>query len=296
VVEPDTTIGRLAPGLADFLGLPRGVQVLAGTGDGAATYAGSGVDREGLALDLSGTACAFGAYSGRYLPDLEQRLFLNLKSPTAPGWFVIYVNQFGRTHRWFLETFCADLIAEGGVEAAYRALDEAAAVLEPGSGGVLAVPHLSGRASPPRGHTRGAWVGFGLGYTRAHFYRALLESHAVEQRQAKARMQALSPALRLEEVFVSGGGSRSDFWNQLKADVVGSRYRRLVASDLSTLRGDALIAARARGWPALEADVGPAFDREYAPQPAQSERYAQVAGGYEVLTAGLDPVMERLFG
>jgi xylulokinase len=106
----------------------------------------------------------------------------------------------------------------------------------------------------------------------------------------------LNPTLELEEVFVAGGGSRSDFWNQLKANVLGSRYRRLVNSDLSTLRGDALIAARARGW--ANPDDNPSFlqfDREYHPDPALSECYARLADDYQALTQGLDPVMARLF-
>ena len=266
VVASDAVVGELQPRLAEALGLPRGVQILAGAGDGAATYAGSGMNRQGLALDLSGTSCALGAYSDRFLPDVDDQYFVNFKSPTSPGWFVIHINHFGRTHRWFLDAFCRELVETHGLDAAYAALDAEAAALGPGSGGVLAVPHLVGRPSPPDPATRGAWLGFGLGYTRAHFYRALLEAHAVEYRLAREHLAQLGAGLELEQVFVAGGGSRSDFWNQLKANVLGSRYRRLAGSDLSTLSGDALIAARARGWARVDED--PAFlefDREYAP-------------------------------
>lgn len=297
VVEAHTVVGVLEPELATHLGLPQGVKILAGAGDGAVTYAGSGVSRPGQALDLSGSACAFGVYSEHFLPDVDGQLFLNLKSPTAPGWFVIYVNQFGRTHRWFIEAFCQDLIRAGDVTTAYAAMDEQAALLPPGAGGLLAVPHLSGRASPPKPFVRGAWLGFGLGFTRAHFYRSLLESHAAEFRLAKARLHDLSPALELREVIISGGGSRSDFWNQLKADMLSSKYRRLVDSDLSTLRGGAMIAARANGWPALENEADfLQFDREYSPDPQTTQRYGQIVQDYATLANGLDPVMAELFG
>jgi len=294
VVTSETVIGTLTPALADDLGLPRGVQILAGAGDGAATYAGSGINRQGQALDLSGTSCALGAYSDNFLPDVHEQLFVNMKSPTDPGWFVIYINHFGLTHRWFLDAFCAELIQAEGVHGAYAAMDAAAAALGPGSGGVLAVPHLSGQTSPPKQYTRGAWLGFGLGYTRAHFYRSLLEAHAFEYSLAKAHLTRLNPTMQLEEVFVSGGGSRSDVWNQLKADVLDSGYRRLVDSDLSTLRGDALIAARARGWAPPPGFLK--FDREYRPVAAQTERYAELLADFQALTGGLDPIMARLFG
>ena len=298
VVESRAVVGQLRPDLADQLGLPQGVPVLAGAGDGAATFAGSGINRQGQAVDLSGTSCAFGLYSDAYLPDGQPQTFLNMKSPTAPGWFVIYINHFGRTHRWFLDAFCEELVRERGVEAAYAALDEQAAALPPGAAGLLAVPHLTGRPSPPGPFVRGAWLGFGLGFTRAHFYRSLLEAHAVEFGLARERLQALHPSLPpVREVTISGGGSRSDFWNQMKADVIEARYRRLVDSGLSTLRGDALIAAQARGWPVAE---GPLdfiqYDREYAPDPAAAAGYAPIVDHYRSLAPALDPVMSHLFG
>lgn len=296
VVQPQAAIGVLAPGLADELGLPRGVTILAGAGDGAATYAGAGVSQPGMALDLSGTACALGAYSAEFLPDVQQQMFLNLKSPTAPGWYLIYANQFGRTHRWFIDTFCQDLIGAGDVGAAYAAMDLQAAALPPGAGGLFAVPHLSGRASPPKPHLRGAWLGFGLGFTRAHFYRSLLESHAAEFKMVKSRLAGLGASLEPREVIVAGGGSRSDFWNQMKADMLGSTYRRLADSDISTLRGDAMIAAQARGWPVLEAagEAGLQFDREYRPDEATTQCYARIIQDYEALGERLDPVMAGL--
>ena len=296
IVEPHTVIGILEPKLARNLGLPRGVKILAGAGDGAATYAGSGVSRSGQALDLSGSACAFGVYSEQFLPDVDQQLFLNLKSPTTPGWYVIYVNQFGRTHRWFMEAFCEDLIRDSDVTAAYAAMDHQASALPPGAGGLFAVPHLSGRASPPKPFVRGAWLGFSLGFTRAHFYRSLLESHAAEFGMAKSCLRSLSPALELDEVVVSGGGSRSDFWNQLKADVIGSKYRRLIDSDISTLRGDAMITARANGWPGLDGQTAfLQFDRDYVPDPKITRRYEKLIDDYQALGNGLDPVMADLF-
>jgi xylulokinase len=295
VVQPQAAIGTLEPGLAGQLGLPQGVTVLAGAGDGAATFAGAGVSRPGMALDLSGTACALGAYSEQFLPDVQQQFFINMKSPVAPGWYLIYVNQFGRTHRWFIDTFCQDLVRDGDVDGAYLAMDQRSAELPPGAGGLFAVPHLSGRASPPKPYVRGAWLGFGLGFTRAHFYRSLLESHAAELRLVKSRLTGLSAALELRQVVVAGGGARSDFWNQLKADMLGSTYQRLAESDISTLRGDAMIAAQARGWPALEGGAAwPQFDREYLPDPEKTRQYGHIIQDYEALGEGLDPVMAGL--
>ncbi len=37
------------------------------------------------------------------------------------------------------------------------------------------------------------------------------------------------PEVSFGEIRVIGGGARSDLWNQIKADVMGVRYARLVA-------------------------------------------------------------------
>jgi xylulokinase len=76
--------------------------------------------------------------------------------------------------------------------------------------------------------------------------RALLESFAYEYAYVLGVMRHTYPALELEEVRVIGGGARSDFWNQLKADVMGLRYARLNRDDLALL-GDAVIAGRGVG-------------------------------------------------
>jgi len=136
---------------------------------------------------------------------------------------------------------------------------------------------------------RGAWLGFSWGHGRGHFYRAILESIAFEYAYYLQILRELTPDLRLLETRAIGGGSRSQLWNQLKANVLGTPYRRLLRSESATW-GVALIAAYGAGLvPDLAQAAKSAADCEarlalpdaeatatYAPLVAQYTRWQRI--------------------
>ncbi len=143
----------------------------------------------------------------------------------------------------------------------YHLLDAQAASLAPGSEGLLFIPHLVGRACPADPDVRGAWIGFTWTHTRAHFYRALLESIAYDFAQALEVVRDYFPDAAFSEVRVIGGGAKSPLWNQIKADVLGLPYVRLQREDVAAL-GCAIMAGHAVGiYPDMAATA-----RRFAPQ------------------------------
>jgi len=121
-----------------------------------------------------------------------------------------------------------------------------AAAVPPGSDGLFFSPHLGGRICPATPEMRGAWLGFSWGHTRAHFFRAILESIAFEYAWYLRILREYIPNLELTETRAVGGGARSDAWNQIKADVMGVPYQRLARSEFGTW-GAAMIAGKAAG-------------------------------------------------
>jgi xylulokinase len=86
----------------------------------------------------------------------------------------------------------------------------------------------------------------------------------------------LFPRLQSGEVCTTGGGSRSRFWNGIKADVLGLPYRRLGIRQFA-FRGSALIAGFGLGIfgdlePAARRDDDPAEEEVYHPD---GERHTQ---------------------
>ena len=157
--------------------------------------------------------------------------------------------------RWY-----RDAVAGG---ADYRALDEEAAAVEPGSEGLLFLPYLTGERTPhPDPLARGAFVGLTVRHERAHLTRAVLEGVAFGLKDSFELIQG-SGMGPVREVRVSGGGAQSPLWRQIIADVLGTELRT-VATTEGAAYGAAILAA-----------VGAGF---YESVPAACERIVAVTG------------------
>src|SRR3954470_17006248 len=136
--------------------------------------------------------------------------------------------------RWFRDTLApgvdfGDLVAE-------------ASAVPPGSDGLLFLPYLSGERSPhPDPLARGAFVGLTLGHDRRHMTRAVLEGVAFGLRDGLDLMTAAGmppPA----QIRASGGGTASELWRQILADVLGAEIATVKTTE-GAAYGAALLAA-----------------------------------------------------
>jgi xylulokinase len=94
-----------------------------------------------------------------------------------------------------------------------------AAEVQPGSCGLVFVPHLAGERAPIRDpRSRGVWAGLTLEHDRRHLLRSILEGVAFSFRSVR-EMLARDGAIA-DEVRIVGGQARSPLWNQIKADVL----------------------------------------------------------------------------
>jgi xylulokinase len=279
IVDPLEVVGEVTGPAAQATGLPPGTPVAAGAGDQAAASLGAGVVDPGQAFDSAGTASVFAVCVDRFAPDLEHRAVL-ASHGIVSGTFIAlaFVNGGGLALRWFRDA----LTGLAGDPAAYERLDEEAAAVEPGSGGLLWFPHIQGRVLPPQPHARGAYVGLTSGHGRAHLFRAILEGIAFEY----ALWAERAPA-DLTEARVLGGGARSALWNGIKADVLGIEWVPTVRQECGVL-GDALIAAAATGHVGDLAATAKTWQETGAPvrpDPQRHERYAALLPAYRELHA-----------
>ncbi|MDI6773388.1 MAG: FGGY family carbohydrate kinase [bacterium] len=240
IVRPWEIIGHVTPEAAATTGLLAGTPIAAGCGDQAAGMLGAAMVEPGLVFDVAGTASVLAICTDRFAPDVAHRtLFAARLVPEGLWYSLAYINGGGLNLRWFRDTFAER-------EAGYRALDEAARGIPPGADGLLFLPHLGGHVCPSDPALRGVWIGFTWAHSKAHFYRSLLESVAYEYALYLDIERALLPGMNLTETRVIGGGSSSDLWNQIKADVLGLPYVRLNRSEFAVL-GSAIVAGAAVG-------------------------------------------------
>lgn len=289
---PGAVLGEIAPALADDLGLPPGLPVVAGAGDGQAAGLGTGTVEPGTAYLNLGSGIISGTYSEAYETGVEFRVMTG----AVPRSYVYETFIGGGTHNisWFVEKFSGvDTQALGLNLTAEQILETAAAQLPPGADGLLVLPYWTGALTPywdP--NARGTLVGLTGRHGKAHVYRALLEGLAFEQRLltdgAEARLST-----PLERIVVLGGGSRSAVWCQIIADVLGRPL--VVAREAeSTCLGAGMLAAAAVG---LHPDVVAAAramsdtGTEYRPDPDRAATYDRLHRVY----CDLYPRLKDLF-
>lgn len=233
-------VGPVRADVAAALGLPAGVQVVAGTPDLHSAAAGAGAVRDfETHLAVSTTA-----WIGLPVPFKKSDLLHSIVSVPGlrPDRYLVANNHDtgGMCLHWLRENILGH--AHGYAELTAPAADAA-----PGSGGVLFTPWLAGERSPV--HDRRARAGFhnlSLATTRAELIRAVLEGVAYNNRWLHEAVERFA-GRRLDPIRMIGGGALSDLWCQIHADVMNRTIERPAEPLHTNLRGAALIAALALG-------------------------------------------------
>ncbi len=217
---PGSVVGELGDEVARELGLPPGLPVVGGAGDGQAAGLGANITGPGRAYLNLGTAIVSGTYSDDYAWGSE---FRTLSGP-IPKTYVPETLLRGGTHSidWFVENFSGIRTSDLGLDlSAEEVLETAASRVASGADGLIFLPYLNA-ASTPYWDSQARGVLFGLqgGHKKAHAYRAILEGLAFEQRLETERMEE-ALAQPVEKFFAMGGGSRSPLFCQIVADITG---------------------------------------------------------------------------
>jgi xylulokinase len=236
LVPPAAVCGSLTEAAAKLTGLPAGLPIVAGAGDGQAMGLGMGVFAEGRAYLSVGS----GVVGGTYASALNTSdAFRTLVAPTGKGFMLETVLRSGmQLVDWIVRTTGSESAA---------ALERPAAAIRPGSDGLLVLPYWSGVMSPYWDEAaRGAIVGLSLDHTPAHLFRAILEGIAFEQAIATAAMEG-AIGTKLSPVTAAGGGTNSALLMEIMATVLERPLSVSPVNEAAAL-GAAMLAATAAGW------------------------------------------------
>ena len=272
--------GTITAAGAKRTGLRAGTPVAVGTGDDFCTPLGAGVVAPAKTLVCAiGTAEVVGALAaGAKLDDGDEPMVETHVYPTDcffvenPGWLS------GGAVRWALGVMNIANDAE---------LDRLAASAPPGADGVTFIPALAGAMTPVwRPHARGTFHGLSAAHDRSHLARAVLEGLAFACRDVSERLARMG--LPTDRVLLLGGGSHSDTWSQIRADVLGKPHDVAWSADTCPV-GAAMIAAVAAGGHldlAVAAAALPAPSKTFTPRAPLDAAYAR----YQQLTRQLAPL------
>ena len=279
--------------MANETGLPPGLPVVGGAGDGQAAGLGANVTEAGRAYLNLGTALVSGTYSDDYAWGRE---FRTLAGP-IPRTYVPETLLRGGTYTidWFVDNIGGIKPADLGLDlSAEQVLETAAGQVPPGAEGLLLLPYLNA-ASTPYWDSQARGVLFGLRGThnKAHVYRAVLEGLAFEQRvETEAMERGLGQPV--ERFFAMGGGSRSPLFCQMIADITGRPVTACQEVETTCL-GAAMMAADAMDDSSDLREVAATMSGEGASYEPDEQRSAFYDRIYNDVFKELYPRLSDLF-
>ena len=221
--------------------------VVTGAGDQQSAALGVGVVTPGEIKCTTGTGSFILAFLSKPNFDPQQRVLCSCHA--VPGTWVQEASIFtsGATLRWFRDQIglaeCETAEEKG--QDPYDIMIAQAEQSPIGANGIMLIPHLVGAGAPHwNPHARGVLFGLALGHQRKDLYRAVLEGVAFELRKNIEVFKEIG--IDPKELKLTGGGSRSDLWNQIYADVLGITCVRNVIEEATSL-GAAILAASGAG-------------------------------------------------
>ncbi|BBY62062.1 xylulokinase [Mycolicibacterium helvum] len=280
VAPSGSAIGALGPRVAQRLGLPAGLPIVASGSDQPCAALGMGVVRADQVAVTTGTGTFvvrpvatpvtdFRFVLNRGVGDLRYVLMgMHYVSGAAWNWFVDHV----------------DVACSGRGELSQQLLQE---VWERESGrrAPLLAPYFSGARSPHFDDgAQATWTGLTLCTSRADMAYSVLESNGFGVRQIVDAMDDVcgEPA---SVVRLAGGPAVSPQWCQLQADASGLRSERASSAEASTL-GAAMVVLVGLGVhaSAAEASIACAASFEsFVPNPQTETAFAARRMAYEDL-------------
>lgn len=285
---------RLSEAVAVQVGLPAGLPVVVGAGDGPLGNVGTGAISPGVAGLSLGTSGAVRLVVPEPMLDPAGRSFCYALTDTQ--WIVGgAVSTGGVAVRWAGGVFGGGLTESdpGARDAELLALAEA---VPPGSEGLLMLPYLLAERAPlwdP--DLAGAYLGIRHHHTAGHFVRASVEGVALQLSTIVESLDRIAP---VNSIRATGGALRSMLWRRVLAAAIGRPLTVIAGAEGSALgvaalgmlglgRADDLTAALAALTPQL--DAKPAEVPEVA-SPAEVALYEGLRSSVPSLLAAYDDV------
>ena len=281
-------VDTLTEKAAKELGLTTRTKVIIGCGDEHAACVGAGAVKPGMVCDITGTAEPVAAVAEKPAFDNIGRL-VETHAHADSRWWLIENPGFvsGGSTRWFRDNIVRGLYDEMNLLAAKAPI---------GSDGVIFLPCMSGAMTPRwNGNARGTFVGLSLNHTLDHMSRSVFEGIAFGLRDNIDRFGEIG--LDCSRILVIGGGTKSPFWCQMKADCLGKTLTSTKSAEGAAI-GAAMLAAVAEGFfkdldEAAEAmvELGDTYEPDASKKAAYDEAYARYRDAYD----SLEPFFDRSY-
>ena len=269
--------GIIKPEIAEELGIPQDVKIIAGAGDNAAAAVGTGTVGEGqcnLSVGTSGTVFISSKNFG-----VDEHNALHSFAHADGNYHLMgCMLSAASCNKWWMEEILRTKeyqVEQDGI----RKL---------GENPVFYLPYLMGERSPHNDpDARAAFVGMSMDTTREDMTQAMLEGVAFGLRDSMEA--AKSTGLTPKRSKICGGGAKSPLWRKIIANVMNMKIDR-IESEEGPGYGAAILAAVGCGvFSSVEEAAGRLVkitDTE-EPDPQLAEKYEEKYQKYRKLYPAL---------
>lgn len=228
--ESYEVVGTLLPQLAEQLGLPSSVRIVAGAGDNAAAAIGTGTVGEGSCNLSLGTSGTLFITSGQFRVDPHNALHAFAH---ADGHYHLMgcMLSAASCNAWWMQQILntQDFAAEQKD------------ICRLGENPVFFLPYLMGERSPHNDpHARGAFIGLSMDTTRRQMTQAVLEGVVFALRDSLEVARSLG--ISLSSTRICGGGAKSPLWKRMVANILNLQVET-VRIEEGPAYGAAILAA-----------------------------------------------------
>lgn len=244
LVDPGQVLGYITPEAHELSGAPVGLPVIATGADKACETLGLSVASPEKAAISFGTSSTIEMYTEKYF---EPQPFL----PSYPAVINKAWNPEIQVYRgfWMLNWFINEFAEKEQEEAKElgicieELLNRRAAEIPAGCNGLMLQPYWTPDVLKPDSY--GAIIGFADYHTKYHIYRAIMEGICMELYMSMKAMERRGNK-HIKELFVGGGGSKSELACQILADTFGLPVKRIHTHEACSV-GAAMVAFVAKG-------------------------------------------------
>ncbi|MFY9529191.1 MAG: FGGY-family carbohydrate kinase [Candidatus Acidiferrales bacterium] len=297
-VPAGTIAGKLGANAARELSVTAGTPAVVGGHDQACGALGVGVIEAGRVSDSMGTyECIVAASDTPSLDEAALAACLNSYCHVVPEKYVTLAYfPSGIMMKWFHDLLFANSVRQSDLqldaaEADHYSWLESQSPLAPT--GLYITPHLIGTCNPDfNPSARGVIFGLSAGTSRGQIYKAILEGLACELAQIGELLAKAAGDFR--DLYVTGGGSRSQLGLQLRAALTGRRLHVMQCQEAVCL-GAAILGGVGAGTYTSISEAVDQVIREAAivePNPKLVAAYAGQAKQYRLLYSSLAVVRD----
>lgn len=264
---------------------------------------GVGITREGPTMDATGSVECIASAMKR--PILTKKM---LKAGQCCYCHVVkdmYISlgffpSAGLIFRWYRDLFAEKEkeIAQTTGKNVYDILTEIAEKSPPGASGLLLLPHFMGSGtghSPAMNrNSRGAIIGLSLFHEKSHIIRSILEGITFELRQVIEFFE--EAGIMVSDLRAIGGGAKSPFWLQLKADVTNRTVIVPEITEAASLGAAILAGIGIKAYKSFDDAAAKTYKEKsvYHPKSEAMERYDKQYMIYKEIYPALVKIFDHL--